>query len=138
MKRRTLLPAAGLTGLAVAGVAFTLWVRAPQSRINEAASNAIRFGMHESEVEALVGVAAGDYRTGRVEYGLPTIRSTTPTSIRNLGEGPIVVKVWPKTSEWHGTTGPSRSRLSRTGGWRRKATVQVSLAWVATSCRCSL
>jgi hypothetical protein len=69
MKRRILLLAAGLAGLAVRGFVFGLWVTAPPHRIARVARHiyAVRRGSTVDEASADIGVPPGDYLTPGVE-----------------------------------------------------------------------
>jgi hypothetical protein len=60
-RRRWLL--VGLVAVALLGCGLFVWVVYPKHRINRDSFEQIRSGMTEAEVEAVLGAAAGDYRT---------------------------------------------------------------------------
>jgi len=61
MNRKRLLLILGCLGLLLLAGYATLWLTAPRHRITEENIEAIKEGMTEKEVEAILGAQAGDY-----------------------------------------------------------------------------
>src|SRR5262245_59132749 len=74
MSKRRLAWIAGTLVLLLAAGYGVLWLTAPRHDINHKSFEAIKMGMTEQQVEAILGVPAGDYTTGPV-IGWPEISS---------------------------------------------------------------
>jgi hypothetical protein len=97
-RRRFLICLVLLVGLAVVSLTMVMWLTAPKGNINANSFKAINGEMTEEQVEALLGVPPGDYRTvEHVGRGQITLASCVPTYDDEQK---------PKTSrEWQGNEG---------------------------------
>src|SRR4051794_24763946 len=68
-RRRWVLWLGLLLVLAGGGLSGGVRVTAPRGNFNKKTFNAIGYQLTEGEVEALLGLPAGDYRTGEVDGG---------------------------------------------------------------------
>lgn len=108
--RRGLMIAALLIGVVLLGAVVALWLTRPRHNITQEAFDAIEFGMNERKVETLVGVPAGDYRTGEVSFVKLTTRLDFACGPERVNRVPTTVR------EWHGDAGSLLVTFDQRGG----------------------
>lgn len=84
MRKRLLLILGCLVAVLLAGY-LTLWLTAPRHHITEENVAAIKEGMTEGEVEAILGVKAGDYSSKQTGGQFEDIGTTGPDIVKSRG-----------------------------------------------------